>query len=138
MTRRSLGFLTATVAFALFGGLHLEIASGQVRDRLAPNDARLQTGTTLAAMAINREAKGNRSEISSSAAEGRTIIFQHPDLQSTTVALRLWETAGAKNRPASKNGKAPADKPRQTVACEGVVSALTEVAKQLEAGRCVT
>jgi hypothetical protein len=138
MTRRSLGFLTATVAFAVFGGLHLEIASGQVRDRLAPNDARLQTGIALAAMAINREAKGDRSEISSSAAEGRTIIFQHPDLQSTTVALRLWETAGAKNRPVSKNGKAPADKPRQTVACEGVVSALTEVAKQLEAGRCVT
>jgi hypothetical protein len=138
MTRGSLGFLTATVAVALFGGLQLEIASGQPQDRLAPNDARLQTGTTLAAMAINRGAKGDRGEISSNAAERRTIIFEHPDLQSTTVALRLWETAGAKNRPPSKNGKAPSDKPKQAVACEGVVSALTEVAKQLEAGRCVT
>jgi hypothetical protein len=139
MTRRFLGFLTATAAFALFGGLHFEIASGQTQDRLAPNDARLQTGTTLAAMAINREAKADRSEVSSSTAERRTIIFRHPDLQSTTVALRLWETAGAaKNRPASKDGKAPADKPKRAVACEGVVSALTEVAKHLEAGRCVT
>ena len=139
MTRRSLGFLTATAAFALFGGLHFEIASGRALDRLAPNDARLQTGTTVAAMEINRGTKTDRSEVSSNTAEGRTIIFQHPDLQSTTVALRLWETAGvAKSRPASKNGKAPADKPKRAVACEGVVSALTEVAKQLEAGRCVT
>lgn len=138
MTRRSLGFLTATTALALFGGLHLEVASSRVLDRLAPNDARLQTGTTLAEMAINRGAKVDRSEVSSITAEGRTILFQHPDLRSTTVALRLWETAGAKNRPASKNGKVPSDKPKQAVACEGVVSALTEVAKQLEAGRCVT
>ena len=140
MTRCSLGFLTApAAALALFGGLHFEIASGRALDRLVPNDARLQTGTTVAAREINRGTKTDRSEVSSNTAEGRTIIFQHPDLQSTTVALRLWETAGvAKNRPALKNGKAPADKPKRAVACEGVVSALTEVAKQLEAGRCVT
>ena len=140
MTRRSLGFLTATAALAVFGSLHLEIAAGRALDRLAPNDARLQTGTTVAAKAVNRGAKGDRSEASSNTAEARTIIFQHPDLQSTTVALRLWETANAaKVRPAlKKDGKAPGEKPKQAVACEGVVSALTEVAKQLEAGRCVT
>jgi hypothetical protein len=142
MTRRSLGFLTATAALAVFGSLHLEIAAGRALDRLAPNDARLQTGTTVAAKAVNRGAKGDRSEVSSNTADARTIIFQHPDLLSTTVALRLWETASAaKSRPALKDvkdGKTPADKPKQAVACEGVVSALTEVAKQLEAGRCVT
>jgi hypothetical protein len=139
MTRRSLGFLTATAALAVFGGLHLEIASGGALDRLVPNDARLQTSTTLAATAVNRGAKGNRSEASSNTAERRTIVFQHPGLPSTTVALRLWDTAGAaRNRPVLKDGKAPANKPKQAVACEGVVSALTEVAKQLEAGRCVT
>jgi hypothetical protein len=139
MTRRSLGLLTATAGLAVFGGFHLEIASGRALDRLVPNDARLQTGTTVAATVINRATKGDRSEASSIDAEARTIIFQHPDLQSTTVALRLWETANAaKVRPALKDGKAPAEKPKQAVACEGVVSALTEVAKQLEAGRCVT
>ena len=139
MTRRSLGLLTATAALAVFGGLHLEIASGRALDRFVPNDARLQTGTAVAATAVNRTTKGDRSESSSNTAEARTIIFQHPDLQSTTVALRLWESANAaKIRPALKDGKAPAEKPKQAVACEGVVSALTEVAKQLEAGRCVT
>jgi hypothetical protein len=139
MTRRSLGFLTATAALVVFGGLHLEIASGRALDRLAPNDARLQTGTTLAATPVNRGAKSDRSEASSNTAERRTIVFQHPEVPSTTVALRLWETAGAaRNRPALKDGKAPADKRRQAVACEGMVSALTEVAKQLDPGRCVT
>jgi len=138
MTRPSLGLLTATAALAVLGGFHLEIASGRALDRRAPDDARLQTGTTVAT-AVNRTTKGDRSEASSNTAEARTIIFQHPDLQSTTVALRLWDTANAaKIRPALKDGKAPADKPKQAVACEGVVSALTEVAKQLEAGRCVT
>jgi hypothetical protein len=139
MTRRSLGFLTATAALAVYGGLHLEIASGRALDRLAPNDARLQTGATVATTMINRGAKSDRSAASPNTAERRTIVFQHAELPSTTVALRLWETAGAaKTRPTLKDGKVPASKPRQTVACEGMVSALTEVAKQLDPGRCVT
>ncbi len=104
-----------------------------------PTTQRLRSGTTHAAADINRGAKTDREAIFLSAAEGRTITFQHPDLPSTTVAVRLWEVVGAaKGRPALKDKKAPADRPRQAVACEGVVSALTEVAKQLEAGRCVT
>ena len=138
MTRRSLSLLATTAAFALFGGLHFEIAAGRALDRLVPDDARLQTGTDIAVTGINRSAKRDRAEVSVSSAEGRTITFQHPDLPSTTVALRLWETAGANSRPALKARKPPDQKPKQAVACEGVVSGLTEVAKQLEAGRCVT
>lgn len=140
MSGRSIGFLAATGAFVLFGGLHLELAIGRGLDRLVPDDASLRTGTTHAT--INRGAKTDRQAIFLSATEGRTITFQHPDLPSTTVAVRLWEVVGAaKGRPVVKDlkdKKAPAGKPRQAVACEGVVSALTEVAKQLEAGRCIT
>jgi hypothetical protein len=140
MTGRSLGFLAAAAAFALFGGLHLEIASGRSLERLAPNDARLlQANTTVAAGVVNRAMKANRNDVSLSTDEGRTITFQHPDLPLTTVALRLWETVDvSKDRPAPKDKKAPANRSRQTVACEPVVSVLTEVAKQLDAGRCVT
>jgi len=140
MTKRSLGFLAAVAAFAAFGGLHLEIAAGRALDRLPPDDARLQTGAALAANAVDRSAKSDRGEITLSSTEGRTITFQHPDLPSTTVALRLWETAAgaAKGRPTLKEPKSRADKPKRAIACEGVVSVLTEVAKQLEAGRCVT
>ena len=138
MTRRSLSLLATTAAFALFGGLHLEIAAGRALDRLVPNDASLQTAKEIAVTGINRSAKRDRGGVSPSAHEGRTITFQHPDLPSTTVALRLWETAAAKSRPALRAKKGPDARPKQAVACEGVVSGLTEVAKQLEAGRCVT
>jgi hypothetical protein len=139
MGNRSLGFLAAAVAVAAFGGLHLEIASGRALDRQPPGDARLQTGTALAASTINRSVKADRVEATANSAERRTITFRHPELPSTTVALRLWETAGAaKSNPAPKEPKTPAGKPKQAVACEGVVSVLTEVAKHLEAGRCVT
>jgi hypothetical protein len=138
MKNRSLGFLAATVAFAVFGGLHLEIASGRSLESIPPNDARLRTGTSLVAEGVNRPAKGDRGEVSLSGAEGRTITFKHPELPSTTVAVRLWETVGVvKGRTAPKGAK-DAAKPKQAVACEGVVSVLTEVAKQLDAGRCVT
>src|SRR5262245_64543114 len=101
MTRRSLGFLSATAALAVFGGLHLEIASGRALDRLAPGDARVRTGTTVAATTVNRGAKSDRSVASANNAERHTIVFQHPDLQATTVAVRLWDAAGAvKTRPA--------------------------------------
>lgn len=138
MTRRSLSLLATTAAFALFGGLHFEIAAGRALDRPVPDDARLQTGTAITVTGINRSAKRDRGEVLVSSAEGRTITFQHPDLPSTTVALRLWETAAAKSRPALKAKKGPDERPKRAVACEGVVSALTEVAKHLEAGRCVT
>jgi len=143
MTKRFLGFVAATAAFAAFSGLHLEIAAGRSLGSLQPGDARLQTGRTFAATVVDRSAKTDRGEVAPGAAEGRTITFQHPDLRFTTVALRLWEVAGAaKGRPDTKAPpkaqKGPAEKPKKIVACEGVVSVLTEVAKQLDAGRCLT
>lgn len=138
MTSRSLSLLSVTAALALFGGLHLEIASGRALDGFAPSDARLRTTTTVAEVSVNRDSKGDRAEIGSNTAEGRTIVFQHPDLQSTTVAVRLWETVSADKRlPALRDAK-PAGRSKPAIACEGVVSVLTEVAKQLEVGRCVT
>ncbi len=90
------------------------MATGRGLDRLLPADASLRTGTTHAAADINRGAKADREAIFLSASEGRTITFQHPDLPSTTVAVRLWEVVGAaKGRPALKDlkdKKAPADK----------------------------
>ena len=105
MTRRSLGFLGDRRPFALFGGLHLEIASGRALDRLAPDDARLQTGTTRCRN--GDQSLGQRataSEVSLNSAEGRTITFQHPDLPSTTVALRLWETRRRRKEPSGVEG----------------------------------
>ncbi len=135
----SIGLLTATAAIAIFGGLHFEDAIGSNLDTLTPNDARLQISTTLAAASINRLAKADRIEVSQNAAKGRTLTFELPELPATTVAVRIWEVVGMTGAPLPVAGKrTPSEKRRQTVACEGVVSALTEVAKHLEPGRCVT
>lgn len=135
----SIGLLTATAAIAVFGGLHFEDAAGSNLDTLTPNDARLQISTTLAAASINRLAKADRSEISPNAAKGRTLTFQLPELPGMTVAVRVWEAVGMTSAPQPvAASKRTGEKRRQTVACEGVVSALTEVAKHLEPGRCVT
>lgn len=136
----SIGLLTATAAIAIFGGLHLEDAAGRNLDTLTPNDARLQTSTTLAATGINRLAKADRHDVSQNAAKGRTLTFQLPELPSTTVAVRIWEAVGMTGASPPVAGKRTpnGEKRRQTVACEGVVSALTEVAKHLEPGRCIT
>lgn len=135
----SIGLLTATAAIAVFGGLHFEDAAGSNLDTLTPNDARLQISTTLASANINRVAKADRGEVSQTAAKGRTLTFQLPELPATTVAVRVWEAAGMIGalQPVAASKRA-GEKRRQTVACEGVVSALTEVAKHLEPGRCVT
>ena len=142
MTKRFLALLAVSAALVAFSGLHLEIASGRALDRLPPGDARLlQTGTRMTAATVDRTTKTDRREVAANgtADEGRTITFQHPDLPSTTVAARVWETAGAaKARPAARDPKAPAQKPKRMVGCEGVVSVLTEVAKHLDAGRCIT
>lgn len=136
----SIGLLTATAAIAVFGGLHFEDAAGSNLDTLTPNDARLQISTTLAATSINRLAKADRGEVSQNAAKGRTLTFQLPELPATTVAVRVLEAVGMTTTPPQPvaASKRPGEKRRQTVACEGVVSALTEVAKHLEPGRCVT
>lgn len=136
MTRRFIALMAAAAAFAVFGGLHLE-ASGRGLDRHVPGDARLLTNITVAS-GINRSVKSDRTLISTATAESRTITFQHPDLPATTVAVHVWETARAKGPPVAKDRQAPVQKRKQAVACEGAVSVLTEVAKQLDAARCVT
>jgi hypothetical protein len=84
MTRRSLSLLSATAALALFGGLHLEIASGRTLDRLAPNDARLQTATRVAEADVNRNAKADRAKIASNAAERPRRKTRNPTPRSAS------------------------------------------------------
>jgi hypothetical protein len=87
---------------------------------------------------INRAAKADRARIAESAAQTRTISLRLDGLSDTTVLVRIPAAQEARNtsRPPLLVTKPGKRKP--TVACEPVVSVLTEVAKQLEPGRCVT
>ncbi|MGA7998743.1 MAG: hypothetical protein WCA28_28100 [Bradyrhizobium sp.] len=92
--------------------------------------------STLAAGVINRAAKADRagSAVRSEVAT-RTISLQFNGLADTSVLVRVPVAQAA--RPSSfAPSWSKSDK--RAVACEPVVSVLTEVAKRLEPGSCVT
>jgi hypothetical protein len=97
--------------------------------------------------AINRAAKADRADgaVGSTAAPMRTISLRQDVLTDTSVLIRLpaAKEAGKETDKEARNGSpAPSGtKPqarKATVACEPPVSVLTEVAKRLEPGRCIT
>ena len=91
--------------------------------------------------AVNRAGKADRApRAEGSAAAMRTISLRLERLADTSVVIRLpvltQARKEARNVPAPSLLKSQARK--SAVACEPPVSVLTEVAKQLEPGRCVT
>jgi hypothetical protein len=92
--------------------------------------------------AINRVDKADRADGAvGSTAVTRTISLRLDALTNTSVLIRL-PVAKEVGKEARNRAPAPSVvKPqarKSTVACEPPVSVLTEVAKRLEPGRCVT
>ena len=91
---------------------------------------------------INRAAKADRAtRAGGSALQTRTVALRLNDLANTSVMIRVPVTRESVAReiphaPASLLIKSGENKP--PVACEPPVSVLTEVAKKLRPGRCVT
>jgi hypothetical protein len=85
--------------------------------------------------AVNRETKADRAGIPATALKTRTISVSVDGLSDTSILVRV----PVARHEARNTTPAPAKQPvARTVACEPVVSVLTEVAKQLQPGRCVT
>jgi hypothetical protein len=105
--------------------------------------AAIQNPAANSSAAINRAAKADRADgaVGSTAAPTRTISLRQDVLTDTSVLIRL--PAGKETDKEARNGSpAPSGMKSQarkaTVACEPPVSVLTEVAKRLEPGRCIT
>lgn len=87
------------------------------------------------APSINRGSKADRAAgPAGSPALMRTISLQLTAFSDTTFLVRIPVAAGT---PPATRAPARSTIRRSMVACEPVVSVLTEVAKQLEPGRCV-
>ena len=88
---------------------------------------------------INRAAKADRAALRAAPSQTDTITIRSVGLEDTSVVVRVPVVQApvvkeqVRNRPA-----APAKPSKMTVACEPPVSVLTEVAKLLQPGRCVT
>jgi hypothetical protein len=97
---------------------------------------RRQVAATVPEEGVNRAAKANRDVARvAPAGRNRTIALRFKELADTSVLVRVPVKEEARNRPVTpmKSGKS-----KNAVACEPPVSVLTEVAKLLEPGRCVT
>ena len=136
-------FLGAVALAATLGAVQVgavQLASGHdLADRWqAIADQPGQTsGRNVATHNVNRTGKSDRlAEPKPAAAPTRTVSMRLNDLADTSVLLRVpavIETGNAKPAPTLlKPGRKP------TIACEPMVSSLTEVAKLLQPGRCVT
>jgi hypothetical protein len=87
---------------------------------------------------VNRTAKADRATAAATlSAPTSTIALHFDSLADTSVLVRIPEQKVARPRPAAPVLMQAKDR-KPSVACEPVVSVLTEVAKQLEPGRCMT
>jgi hypothetical protein len=126
--------ILATLAVsATFGAVQL--ASGHDLTGLR------QLASTEPAGEINRAAKADRAALKTAPGRTETITFRTVGLDDTSVVVRVpviqapVVTEEIRNRPATPAKPAAS---KMTVACEPPVSVLTEVAKLLQPGRCVT
>ncbi|RJF77956.1 hypothetical protein [Rhodopseudomonas palustris] len=95
--------------------------------------ARLQSDGSAVVQNVNRSGKADRGLASQGALPSQTYGVT---LVGQSVLVRVPDAqVGQALRPAAQR---PTAAPRRIVACEPVVSVLTEVAKNLEPGRCVT
>jgi hypothetical protein len=100
--------------------------------------ARQSTAPQAAPQAtINRESKADRADAPANPLQTRTISVSVDGLSDTSILVRVpvARKEARNTSPAPVLAKQPV---ARTVACEPVVSVLTEVAKQLQPGRCVT
>jgi len=133
MSKTVNGVLAAVAISATFGAV--QFASGHDLAGLR------QLASTAPSEGINRAAKADRAPVKvARASQANTIMFRLDRLAATSVLVRVPVAKDqARNRPepAKPETKKPETK-KPTVACEPPVSVLTDVAKLLQPGRCVT
>lgn len=141
MSQKSKVIFAALAAVAAFGAV--QIASVEASPTLADRFQAL--GESAGAAGINRTAKGDRAaNIPQAAGRARTVLLKVDSFADTSVLVRIPVQKEARNlapaQPSAKPAaeKAGSDKAKRIVACEPPVSVLTEVAKLLQPGRCVT
>ena len=139
MSQKSKVIFAALAAAATLGAV--QIAAGEAASTANLADRFQALSDPQGAAGINRTAKTDREPKVLGANEGRTVLLKVGSLADTSVLVRIPVQKEARNLPLAPK---PAAKPasdrakKMTVACEPVVSVLTEVAKLLQPGKCVT
>jgi hypothetical protein len=136
----------------IFAALAISLTCGAVqlaagRDLIRGPQNSVNAPETATNVSINRAAKADRlARVAGSAVSTQTISLRLDALADTSVLVRTPAKEGgnkeARNGSPAPSSSAPAvtksGSRKMAVACEPVVSVLTEVAKLLQPGRCVT
>jgi hypothetical protein len=128
MSQLSKGILSASAVALTFGAV--QFASGRDFPGSQPQAASEAT--------INRVAKADRAvRVAAPSVPTHTVSLRLDGLSATSFLVRVPLEQEVRNTSPTRSvtrsgGRKPA------VACEPVVSVLTEVAKQLQPGRCIT
>ena len=127
-----LGALAVSASF----GAAVQLASGH--DLTSGLRAFAANSSASSTESINRAAKGDRVAAAIPRAVATQTISIHVDrLADTSVLVRIPRSQQARN-PAPAPASIQSEERKPTIACEPVVSVLTEIAKRLQPGRCVT
>ncbi|MEA2908013.1 MAG: hypothetical protein QOJ15_94 [Bradyrhizobium sp.] len=125
----------------ILGALAVSVSLGAAQYASGSDLVGMARQSTAAATApeaaINRQAKADRAVAPANALQTRTISVSVDGLSDTSILVRV-PVAHKEARnipPAPRLSNQPV---ARTVACEPIVSVLTEIAKQLQPGRCVT
>lgn len=142
MSRTSRMLMAVTAAALTAGAAQLALGRDLGRD-LGRN--LMETGTVSTAVAavtggdVNRAAKSDRlPQADRGAGESRTVSARVGDLANTSVLIRLNGPARKPRSGPPKPAVSPASAANKTFACEPMVSVLTEIARQLAPGRCLS
>lgn len=136
----------------ILGGLSIALTFGTIqfasgRDLAGFGMASASSVPSAEISSVNRSAKSDREIVRGTQMPGRTLAVRVDSLPDTSILVRV---PVAQVRQIAVGGPTAAFPPvrpsripvtsesKSTVACEPVVSLLTEVAKQLPPGRCLT
>jgi hypothetical protein len=134
---------------AVFGTIAVSLSLGAAqlaagRDLIGPRNP-AGTSQAVTSQAVNRVAKADRADAAvGSRAATQTISLRLDALADTSVLIRLPAAKAAMDKAAIDQVRNGSPAPSLTksgdrkVACEPPVSVLTEVAKRLQPGRCIT
>jgi hypothetical protein len=130
-------FAKSNLIKAVFGAAAISLTLGAVQFA-SGHDLSVPPSSGTPGDTVNRAAKSDRAVITGTAAPTRTIGFRPGDLPDTSVLVRIPLTKEAREGTRAPLPIRSGQSAKPMVACEPVVSVLTEVARKLQPGRCVT
>jgi hypothetical protein len=141
MSQKSKDILSKAMLGAIAVSLTFGVAQYALgRDLSGALQNSFQVSSLASETVVNRAAKADRAGVAGAAEQTRTISLRFDGLPDTSVLLRVpvAKEAGKEARGNSAPSLTKSGDRKMAVACEPVVSVLTEVAKQLQPGRCIT